>query len=565
MTKKNYQNFFDWGINENSSTNELKKIASLYDNIFLGNNKTKLMKFSFSYSKKLIKKLHPKLNKLTKQNLNFIQWEFILLHWCFHTVCHFYLIWKIVEKSKKKKFAVYKTNLQEVLVRPEDFKPSSEIVNYWVLRKILDFKKKNYKLDAKLEYKPVPLVPESLLRSGINKLFPLFNAFLSPKVLLIDTGLTFLNEILLNLKLYQRPVTFMTKHDKQKNYDSGLRESFKNKKSSKKRDFNIFFEQIFFDILPTEFVESFNYYYSFPNRQNWPNEKKVKLIITQSTSSSIKRIILSRYIGQKNKLFILQHGGGYGIARSHVGEMMESYFGKKFLTWGWKDKDKKNLPFFSLKLSQNKNQIEKNKQKKNIIFFISTYTSFFQKIGFWPSNNYQRLLQFNSIKKLINKLNNNVRKYLIVRYSRLGMERGGINFNKNFFGQKVVFDSCKIPSHKVLNRKTLTIHENINGTSWLETIAFNIPTMLLVDTKTQEVRSNFKKYFKVLKKNNIIFTDPFLLSKFLNNNFENIYDWWNSNKLQKVRNSIVKNYSNINKNPVSYMKKIIKDELSKNY
>ena len=46
---------------------------------------------------------------------------------------------------------------------------------------------------------------------------------------------------------------------------------------------------------------------------------------------------------------------------------------------------------------------------------------------------------------------------------------------------------------------------------------------------------------------------------------ENIYDWWNSNKLQKVRNSIVKNYSNINKNPVSYMKKIIKDELSKNY
>ena len=38
-----------------------------------------------------------------------------------------------------------------------------------LLREKLRLQKKNYKLDGKLEYKSVPLVPESLLRSGINK------------------------------------------------------------------------------------------------------------------------------------------------------------------------------------------------------------------------------------------------------------------------------------------------------------------------------------------------------------------------------------------------------------
>ena len=132
----------------------------------------------------------------------------------------------------------------------------------------------------------------------------------------------------------------------------------------KKKNFQTFFEGIFPEILPNEFLESFNYYFNYPQKNFWPDKNKFLMIVTQSISSSIKRIIFSKYIGKKNQLIILQHGGGYGVAKMHVGEIVESYLGNKFLTWGWKEKKGSIQPFYSLKISQLKKKISENILKK---------------------------------------------------------------------------------------------------------------------------------------------------------------------------------------------------------
>lgn len=563
MNKKNFVNFFDWNINYDVSPKKLKSFSDNYDKILLKKNKVKIIKFSFFLSKKIIKKFYARLNKLTKSSLSYKQWEFILLHWCFFTVCHSFTLWNIIEKSKRKKFKLFDTNINDVLKRPEEFKPSSKVVNNWMLKKILDFKNIKYSVSGKINYSPIPIHKKSVFKRTISKLFSILNLFFPSRVLLVDTGLNFVNELFLNIKLKQAPIYFDLHDFKINNVDKKLRHDLKIKVSKKKK-FENFFEEIFPEILPNEFLESFNYYLNFPQKNFWPEKNKFKMIVTQSISSSIKRIMFSKYMGKKNCLIILQHGGGYGIAKMHLAEMVESYLGNKFLTWGWEEKKGKKHPFISMKISQLKNKTIKNISKSKIVFFISSYTKFFQKIGFYPSTNYQTILQFRYITNIVDRLKKDLKNKLTLRYSKYGFDRGGLEFPKNLFDKNINYDGLMQPFYKSVNKNTLTIHDNINNsTAWIETLALNIPTIIFADVNTNDVRTSFVKTFKLLKKNNIVFTDTLSLSNFVNNNFENLNDWWNSKKIQDARLITINKYARIHKKPVEYLKKRIIKEIKK--
>ena len=64
----------------------------------------------------------------------------------------------------------------------------------------------------------------------------------------------------------------------------------------------------------------------------------------------------------------------------------------------------------------------------------------------------------------------------------------------------------------------------------------------------------FNMYFPLFK-NNIIFHDEQKMSKFINNNWVNIIDWWYSPKIQTAINTFTVKLSKYDNN---YFKKILK-------
>ena len=56
------------------------------------------------------------------------------------------------------------------------------------------------------------------------------------------------------------------------------------------------------------------------------------------------------------------------------------------------------------------------------------------------------------------------------------------------------------------------------GTSFLQTLFMNIPTLVFFDTKLWKMRNQSKKHLKILKKNQIYFDDIKKLSQFINCN-----------------------------------------------
>jgi putative transferase (TIGR04331 family) len=80
-----------------------------------------------------------------------------------------------------------------------------------------------------------------------------------------------------------------------------------------------------------------------------------------------------------------------------------------------------------------------------------------------------------------------------------------------------------------------------NSTTILELLAANTPIVLYWNPIHSEIRKSEEAIFEGLIQANVLHQDPKNAADFINNNWENINEWWNSNKVQTV----VKNFCNV--------------------
>ena len=87
---------------------------------------------------------------------------------------------------------------------------------------------------------------------------------------------------------------------------------------------------------------------------------------------------------------------------------------------------------------------------------------------------------------------------------------------EKFFKKNVSFDYGKIKFIKILNNYNLVIHDSLE-TVFLETIAYNVPTVVLVKDFKKLIINNFQNDFKQLKYIGVIHDNYHSVQKMLNN------------------------------------------------
>ena len=110
--------------------------------------------------------------------------------------------------------------------------------------------------------------------------------------------------------------------------------------------------------------------------------------------------------------------------------------------------------------------------------------------------------------------------------------------------------------HNKQNYK-LVVHENFLATTYLETISYNFPTVILFrEIDSFYLRNEFKKDIKPLIKAKIVHKNFKSLKKFLDENLSKIDEWWNDDKNQKIIKSFIKKYTNTDNNKFFIIRKI---------
>lgn len=527
-------------------------------------------------SKRLFIELSEILNKSLKVSYDITYWRILIGSWFF--VCaetlynRIYSISSFVQSNfdytfifnnlKKNEFEI-KSNLHfHDKIGSADwnqlviFKIIQDLnLNYSVVKKEshLNNDKKNNKLDLPFFRKKIKYL--------VSKYLFLLNTFNNK--LIFNTSLNRLDEIKLQLRIMKLPLLhlpdFFENIEMKFKYNYDLRSNLINQYIKKNDNEKIkILKKILLEIIPIIYLENFHFL------SNKITKSKLFKIIATSQHFDFNEYY--KFLASKNylnncKIIYFQHGNVDGVDKFDIynNHMMSS---SKYLTWGWDHpfqdqlnlKKSKNIQkFYNIKSSGKKRfNINSNFEHELVFFSCSIYKG----IYFWDVQ-----------KKNQNLFNNQLRFFegldkKIITNSKIKYHPDEKSYNE-ILKSKVSDISMQIKNEygfkKISNYNNLLSVYSYDSTGFYEHIALNKPTIVYLDNFNENVVDEAIPYYSKLKDVKIIHDNPKSAAEFINSEWNNIKEWWYSEKTQHNLKTFSEKFSRYTDNPY---KKIL-DELNK--
>lgn len=533
-------------------------------------------KYLNNLSDSIFKELVTILNDLHNVNYSSKFWYIIIGNWL-HTFIHIsYDRWKTVEKAFSD-YNLYKTKiikLNKNQMIPQSIENFIDLVyqdkwNHFFFSEIINFlNKPNFKIqyiddqiknDEFVRYK---YYEDSIIKKLIYKFYSFMRIcyskiFPNEKHFCCETYLSKKNEFILNLKLNSLFLNFVPKVKIFSEPNFEIRNKI-NIKFNQSNEFEKFINKILPNFIPCSFIENFNFILKKTENLGWP--KIPKTIFTSHAINT--KTISSFYIASKkemgSKLVHGQHGGGYGQCLIHWYEDFEKNISDKYVTWGWKEINNKNIINLGILKPLNKlKKLTNSKLKKNkLTMVIRPKERYFSGSLDSKIRGDQLLNYHKNCIKIGELLDENIRKKSLL--IRLHERKYGWN-EKEMWRDKfkdVMIDDGYSSINNTLKKSKLIIY-TYNSTGYLEYLASNFPVLLFWPEKQNPLRHSAKNFFDKLKSVGIYHETPESVSNHINKVWENLYLWWNDENTQNIRLEFCKEFCKENTNIVNELKNLI--------
>ena len=291
--------------------------------------------------------------------------------------------------------------------------------------------------------------------------------------------------------------------------------------------------RVFATTAPIELVEQHHALAAWSNSESDP---RVRLLYTANAhQSSIPfRYLMFAQRQRGTKIAVHQHGGGYGIDEMHFGEEHDISMSDVFFTWGWHRPDlgsrTRPLPTaFPAKRDVG--------TRRQYLLMSLPVTSHFYR--------FQPFLIPHHVERMVNETVSFIRG---LRASTDLCFRSAPSAPfpvAQFHGAAVspIFDKGREQGAKLAARAGLVIH-NYLGTSWLETLAMNVPTVCFYDPSIFRAREEARPFIDALARVGVIHLSGAEAARFVNDLNGDPSVWWNKPEVQEARESFVARYAN---------------------
>jgi putative transferase (TIGR04331 family) len=256
-----------------------------------------------------------------------------------------------------------------------------------------------------------------------------------------------------------------------------------------------------------------------------------------------------------SKLFITQHGGGYGLAKYLSTQNYEVSISDRFLSWGWQNEtEPKIIRAPATKLIG----IEQFTPTNNgyCLLVTASLPRRSYHLGSWPIGaqleNYIKD-QFN----FVDHLSDVVRRSLAVRLfpHDFGWEHAS---RWQDYNSEIEL----LPTRKDLDSylgSTKLYISTYNATTFLEAFKKNIPTVIFWDPSFWEINEDANYYFKFLSEAKIFFDNPKEAAVHVNSIWNNVPLWWNSKEVRFAVSKFIDQFAYTGSNPLKELSAIILD------
>jgi len=239
-----------------------------------------------------------------------------------------------------------------------------------------------------------------------------------------------------------------------------------------------------------------------------------------------------------SKIVFHQHGGGNGIDEQHPGEFHDTLIGDVFYSWGW---DRPDLGRRVRPLPTALPARHVGKPDPMYLLMSLPVTSYFYR--------FQPFLVPHHVDTAVNETESFARG--LDASSELCMRSSGTaTFPTNRLrGAKatITTDDGREPGAKAASRASLVVH-NYLGTTWLETLAMDIPTVCFFDPSVFRPRESARPYFELLSRAGVLHHSGADAARFVNDLKGDPSSWWSKPEVQDAREKFVTRYANFSEN-----------------
>jgi putative transferase (TIGR04331 family) len=373
----------------------------------------------------------------------------------------------------------------------------------------------------------ITIVFKNLLLKLANSFFRLFSK--RHKFFIINSYLPNKKELWLQILLGQIPLKWKSIKL------SGLKQSNEGSKGVEpKINFSTFESVIGLMLwrhMPKIFLNGYDHLLKEVNALPWPENPKVIFTSNAYSTDDIFKAWAAQKIEGGSRLLIGQHGGNFCMGKWVFMEEHQLAISDKFFTWGSRfSNPNKTIAIGNLKtLGKSLKPL-----KDGLIVLIEVCNPQYSYQMYSMPVASQMLNYFEDQYKFVSALEQHIRTQLIVQiypddYGWSQRERWGEKFpNVSLSSPKDTLDSS--------TKKSRIAVSSYNGATYLETISLGFPTLIFWDKNYWELREDALPIFKVLSSVGIYHESPESAAAFLNDIWQDIEGWWNSEATINARN-----------------------------
>ena len=512
----------------------------------------------------LLEELTKALNKIHTKSHSSRYWNIILGNWLVRYVSTCYnrysTILAVLEEHDISGTSVFRREKYSMVVSN-----SSQFVNLvnqsswnnFLYFKVLDFIgfNKLYFLDANdiaiednteelTNYRITTL--KRLLKSGLTRLLPYFSR--DSNALILNSYLPRIEEIKLQLRLLQIPQLHKPYTAQISPVDSNIRDALQISCDGHK-GFEKFIRDLLPEVLPTCFLEGFESLEHAARSIGWPSKPKFIFTSNNFDTDELFKVWTSEKVEEGIPYYIGQHGNNYGTSKLSS-NYPELQYSDRFITWGWSDGSPNVLPGFIFKVAKKPKSFDPNGGLlliSNCVDHMSfTYDSTHE------FKNYQDG-QFKFLTGLLPSIQSSTTVRLHAGWKLTSWE-DDLRWRDQF--PKIHLDLGRTPIDQLLGKNRLAVH-SYDSTGILEGLASNVPTLAFWEGGFEHLLPEAKDYYQTLLMAGIIHLDSNRASALVNENWDDILEWWNSLQVQQARVQFCEKYAREESNPSKSLKKLL--------
>ena len=305
--------------------------------------------------------------------------------------------------------------------------------------------------------------------------------------------------------------------------------------------------------IPTAYLEGYQSLLACTENLSWPQRPKC---IFTSNSYSADDVFKAWAAGKTEHgvpLVIGQHGGHHGMTPWAFHEEHQISVSDVWLSWGWSDEKKPNIvPVGNLKYLHSTVEYDPNGGALMVEMAIPRYSYHMYAVpvaGQWLS-------YFDDQCQFIYALPEHLRKKMLIR---LYMHDYGWCQKERWLEQfpDLQLDSGHKPIYDLINKSRLYI-STYNATTFLESLIWNMPTIIFWNPYHWELRDDAISYFELLKSAGIFHETPESAAKQMVDIWDNVSEWWYSDEVQKAREKFCDRYSCIPEKPLDKLENLFR-------